>query len=252
MKLRLVSCLVAGIAMLAVSSTVPVAHAGENSDTISIHFGANEPTQGNGSMLNPTDVAGAVPSANWNNAENQGGVLSGLVRDTNGVAVTTGATALWESTNTWSSTGKGEENNNFDPSTGNYALMTGYLDQNTATPSPIFVQIRNLPADLAASTYDVYIYALGGNSAKGGEYTVGNVGPLFLVGGGNMNNGPATGPNFVQAAGTDPAYGPDDYGNYLVFRGFTGGVVTITATNFFGDNPRAPINGVQIVASTGQ
>jgi hypothetical protein len=251
MKQRLFSSLAAGIAILAASSNVPVAQAGVNTDTISIHFGADEPTQGNASALNPADLAGVIPSANWNNAQKSGGVLSGLIRDTNGVAVTTGATALWEATNTWSTTGKGEENNNFDPTTGDYTLMTGYLDQNTATPSPIFVQIRNLPDAFATGTYDVYIYALGANSGKGGEYTVGNVGPLFLVSGGDINGAPSTS-KFVQAAGTDPGYGPEDFGNYLVFKGFTGGVVTITATNLFGNNPRAPINGVQLVATTGQ
>src|SRR5689334_8879583 len=108
MKQRLFLCLVAGIAVLGAGVFVPVAQAGVNTDTISIHFGADEPTQGAGSALNPADVAGVVPSANWNNGQKSGGVLSALVRDTNGVAITTGATALWEATNTWSSTGKGE------------------------------------------------------------------------------------------------------------------------------------------------
>jgi hypothetical protein len=252
MKKRLAFSSVAAVAALAVLAAVPVVQAGTNSDTISIHFGSDEPTGGNQSMLDPSAVAGVVPSANWNNATTKGGVLGALVRDTNGVAITTGATALWETTNTWSSTGKGEENNNFDPATGNYTLMTGYLDQNTAKPSPLFIQIRNLPDDIANGTYDVYIYALGGHSGKGGEYTVGNVGPKFFVGGGDTDNGPFTGPDFKEAKGTDPAYGPDDYGNYIRFQGFTGGVVTITATNFFMSNtgdPRAPINGIQIVVT---
>jgi hypothetical protein len=249
MKKRLVSLAVAAVASLALLATVPLAQAGTNSDTISISFGANEPTQGLGSMLNSCDVAGVVPSMNWNNTSGSGGVQAALIRDTNGAAITTGATVLWESTNTWSSTGKGEENNNFTFGTGDYTLMTGYLDQNTATPSPIFIQVRNLPADIASGTYDVYIYGLGGHSDKGGEYTVGNVGPKFFVAGGDMDNGPLTGPNYVEAAGTDPGYGPDDYGNYIRFQGFTGGVVTITASNFFGNNPRAPINGIQIVVT---
>jgi hypothetical protein len=251
MKQRLVLTSLATVAV-AVLVAVPVVRAGTNSDTISIHFGADEPTGGNQSMLAPCDVAGVVSSANWNNATTKGGVLAALVRDTNGVAITTGATALWESTNTWSSTGKGEENNNFDFGSGDYTLMTGYLDQNTASPSPIFIQIRNLPNDIASGTYDVYIYALGGHSGKGGQYTVGNIGPKFFVPGGDMDNGPFTGPDFKEAAGTDPSYGPDDYGNYIRFQGFTGGVVTITATNYFmsttGD-PRANINGIQIVVT---
>jgi hypothetical protein len=50
-----------------------------------------------------TDVAGVptVASANWNNVSTKGGVSTSLIRDTNGVATTTGATVLWEATNTW-------------------------------------------------------------------------------------------------------------------------------------------------------
>ncbi len=108
------------------------AQASQNGDTISIHFGADEPTQGGGSLLDPADVTGAAgaASANWNNMTKKGGVFTSLVRDTNGGAITTGATVLWEATNTWSSTGKGEENNNFTGA--NATLMTGYLDQNTS------------------------------------------------------------------------------------------------------------------------
>ena len=149
----------------------------------------------------------------------------------------TGATVTWTSDNVWSTP--------ITDQAGNRRLMKGYLD--TGLERATTVTVTGLPA----GAYDVYVYALGGHSAKGGEYTVGNVGPLFLVGGGDMDNGPFTG-KFVQAAGTDPGYGADDFGNYLVFKGFTGGVVTITATNFFGNNPRAPINGVQLVATTGQ
>jgi hypothetical protein len=243
MKKRLVLSLIVGIAVLAALTAVPLAQAGTNSDTISINFGADE--GGGNASLNPTDVAGVVPSANWNNAEKKGGVMTALTRDTNGVAATTGAAVLWECTNTWASKGRGEENNKFDQSTGDYTLMTGYLDQNTSTPSPTFVQIRNLPDDIATGTYDVYIYALGGVPGRGGEYTVNNVGPLYLIAGGDTGQFNSA---FHQAAGTDPGYGSDDFGNYLEFKAQSGPVVTITATNFIGGGaPRAVINGVQIV-----
>jgi hypothetical protein len=103
--------LLPGVVALAVLVLPTVAQAGVNTDTISIHFGADEPTQVSGSVLDPTDVVGvpAVASANWNNVIKKGGVFVGLTRDTNGVATTTDATVLWEATNTWASTGKGEE-----------------------------------------------------------------------------------------------------------------------------------------------
>jgi hypothetical protein len=166
------------------------------------------------------------------------------------VATTTGAAVLWEAWTTFSSQGKGEFNNNFDPGKGDYALMSGYFDQGDA-PAPSIVVVTNLPADMAAGTYDVYLYALGGRSDRGGQYTVNGVGPLYLLVGGDTDQGPATGLNgYVPAKGTDPTYGPDDFGNYLLVAGQTGSTVTITATNLFSGfdtHPRAPLNGIQIV-----
>jgi hypothetical protein len=170
----------------------------------------------------------------------------GLTRDTNGVAATTDATVLWEATNTWASTGKGEENNHFTGA--NHTLMTGYLDENTSTPSPIFVQIRNLPDDIATGTYDVYLYMTNGSPGESaGEYTVNNTGPKYVVAAGD--SGQFSGPDFVQATADDPGYGPDDFGNYVVFGAQTGSVVTITATNISGipGKDRAVLNAVQIV-----
>jgi len=93
---------------------------------------------------------------------------------------------------------------------------------------------------------------LGGRSNRSGQYTVNGVGPLYLVPGGDTDNGPATGINgYVQALGDDPNYGPDDFGNYLLVQGQTGSTVTITVTNLFSGfdtHPRAPLNGIQIVA----
>jgi len=186
-------------------------------------------------------VTGAVPSANWNNAFGMIGEVKQLARDTNGVAMTTDASVMWSATNTWSSTGRGEENNNF---TGpDHDLMRGYLDQNTPTPSTTIIQFTNIPADMAIN-YDVIIYTLGGVPNRGGEYTVNGSAPKFVVASGN---GVFNGPDFIEALGDDPAFGTNDWGNFVAFRGMSGDSVMITATNTFGDVPRAPINGVQIV-----
>jgi hypothetical protein len=248
MKKRMFFSVLAAMAAPAILVIAPVAQAGVNTDTISIHFGADEPTQVSGSMLDPTDVAGvpAVASANWNNVTQKGGVFTGLTRDTNGVATTTDAIVLWEATNTWASTGKGEENNNFTGA--NHTLMTGYLDENTSTPSPIFAQVRNLPNDMATGTYDVYLYMTNGSPGESaGEYTVNAAGPKYVVAAGGT--GQFSGPDFVQATGDDPAYGTTDFGNYVVFGAQTGSVVTITATNNSGisGKDRAVLNAVQIV-----
>jgi hypothetical protein len=261
MKKHLVSTLIAGVAFIALLAAVPAAQAGTTSDSISIHFAADEPTQTGGSMLDPSEVAGVVPSANWNNATTRGGVLSGLVRDTNGVATTTDATVLWEAWATFASHDKSaaENNSTFDPTTADYKVMLGYLDPQKGpvagstndAPSPSIVVVTNLPANIASGTYDVYVYGLGGRSNRGGEYTVNGAGPLYLLAGGDTDQGPATGQNgYVLAKGTDPAFGADDFGNYLLFQGQTGSTITITGSNTFSGfdtHPRAPLNSIQIV-----
>lgn len=264
MNKHLVSAWIAPIAVLALLGSLPRAQAGVTSDTISVHFGVEEPKALGGSMLFQGDIAGVVPSDNWNNASVDpniaqsdfgSGFNSGLTRDTNGVAVTTNASVLWHADGAWSSTGRGEENNNFDPSTADHTLMSGYLDHSHNFPTPTIVVISNLPSDIATGTYDVYVLALGGVSNRGGQYTCNSSGPLYMLVGGPSSNGPFTGPMYVQATGDDPSYGPDDYGNYVVFPNQTGGTVVVTATQYVDGGvivdhtgyPRAPINGVQIV-----
>jgi hypothetical protein len=241
MKRDFLSTLIASIAVLAVWGAVPLAQAGVNSDTISIHFAVEEPKALGGSMLFQGDIAGVVPSDNWNSAmvdpsvaqsDYGSGFNSGLTRDTNGVAVTTNASVFWHADGAWSSTGRGEENNNFDPLSADHTLMSGYLDHGHNFPSPTVMVISNLPSDIATGTYDVYVLALGGVSNRGGQYTCNNSGPLYLLAGGPSSNGPFTGPTYVQAKGDDPNYGSNDYGNYLVFPNQTGGTIAITSTQY--------------------
>jgi hypothetical protein len=275
MKKRLMSFLIAGVAGLPVLAAVPAAQAGTNSDSISIHFGAEQPTEVNGSMLAPTDVAGVIESANWNNTTGNTGTATGLIEDKNGVATTSSAQVFWQATNTWASTGKSEEGNNFTDA--NKTLMSGYLDMSTAYPSFTYIQVSNLPASFSG-TYDLYIYAMGSYPGKGGECTVIGATPSiqWIVGGGlgdpskpgpggsPPQQGQFSGPDFVQALGTDSTFGANgdmsDFGNYLMFPGLSGSTATIIAINLpmpgeakgsilpgYNPNPRAPINGIQLV-----
>jgi hypothetical protein len=277
MKKRLMPTLIAGVAVLAVLAALPVAQAGTSTDSISIAFARDEPN-GAGCALAATDVAGVVQSGNWNNVTTNAGVATGLVEDNNGIATTSSALVSWYSTNTWSSTGRGEEGNLFTGA--DQTLMTGYLDQNTAYPSFTVIQISNLPASFSG-TYDVYILALGGYPGKGGEYTVVGASPSiqWIVTGGTADpnkpqvpgsSGPPhpglyAGPDYVQAIGDDSTFGANgvnqnDFGNYLVWSGVSGPSVTIIATNLpmpgeakgsiqvgYNPNPRAVINAVQVV-----
>jgi hypothetical protein len=273
MKKRILRTLIAGAAILAVLTPIPAVQAGQgNTDTISIAFARDEPN-GAGCALAATDVAGVVASGNWNNVTTNTGTATGLVEDNNGVASTSSAQVFWYCTNTWSSTGRGEEENLFTGA--DHTLMTGYLDQNTAYPSFTVIQISNLPASFSG-TYDIYILALGGYPGKGGEYAVvGNtLARQWIVTGGTAdptksqvpgssgppNPGLYSGPDYVPATGDDPNFGANDFGNYLVFTGVSGASVTIIAANLpmpgeakgsilpgYQPNPRAVINAVQLV-----
>jgi hypothetical protein len=146
---------------------------------------------------------------------------------------------------------------------------------NTAYPSFSVIQVSNLPASFSG-TFDLYIYAMGSYPGKGGEYTVLGATPAiqWIVGGGlgdPSKPGPGgsppqqglySGPDFVQALGTDSKFGQNAFGNYLVFPGLSGPSVTLIAINLpmpgeaagsiqpgYNPNPRAPINGIQLVVN---
>src|SRR5438105_13435501 len=96
MTKRLLSTLLSSVAISALLVAVPVAHAGTGgTDTISIHFGADEPTQAGGSFLAPTDVTGVVSSANWNNEVTNAGVDTAVMEDVNGTVASTSTTVIW-------------------------------------------------------------------------------------------------------------------------------------------------------------
>ena len=225
---------------------------------IGINFGADEPNGQNLGGLADTDVAGVVPQSHWNNTTGNTGTLANLVASAAGTAVTTSASVEWTCDNTWSSTGRGEENNGFSEGP-DRTLMIGYLD--TPTDGETRVTIRNIPAELTSSGYDLYIYALGGVSGRGGAYRVEDLDGNILV--------PTTtvvdrAGNEVQAlpficSSDNPGYfecpGLEDFsvpGNYIVFRGLTAPDIVIVATTQ-GEWPaldRAPINAIQLVKSS--
>src|SRR5438552_4514417 len=178
MDKRPMSAKIAAVAIVALLAVVPIARAGQNgTDTISIHFGANEPSTppvgiDPGSMLAATDVTGVVPSANWNNEIQNTGLDTNLVEDNNGIATQSGGIVFWYATQTWATTNKDpkgkKENNNFQGV--DRTLMTGYLDMASNNPQATFIQIT-LPPTFSA-TYDVYLYTLSGVPGRGGVYAV--------------------------------------------------------------------------------
>jgi hypothetical protein len=196
-------------------------------------------------QLVPSDVTGAPKylAANWNVAEGHGGVLLNLM---NSEGLVTEASLLWEA----NANTDNQNTDNFMFKDPDRKLMSGYLDQNTPTPSPTFIQITGIPDDVAKS-YDVVIYTLTTVPNFGGQYTVitvsGSEQQKFVLAGGN---GVLNGPDFVEASrsgGSDPMFGTSEWGNFVVFPGLSGNAVTITATNQPGG--KAPVNGVQIVSA---
>ncbi|MCD6338807.1 MAG: hypothetical protein J7M29_05435 [Verrucomicrobia bacterium] len=219
---------------------------------IGINFGADEPSGGNLGGLADTDVAGVpgVGQAHWNNTVAETGTMENLVADVDGSAVTTSASVEWAANNTWSSTGRGEENNGFAEGP-DRTLYTGYLD--TTADSTTTIAIHNIPDELTSEGYDVYVYTLGGVPGRGGGYWVedaeGNIlTPIKLV---DAISNP---PGYLEDAGESHS----DPGDYTVFRGLTAPDIVVKASTQasplepgvdlgFGGTQRAPVNAVQLV-----
>ena len=196
-----------------------VAHGAQS---VGIKFASDELN----SSLAPNEVAGVFPQAHWNN---EVGASGGPVHVVDSDGGPTPITVSWQSSNVWSSTGNGEENNQFPPGP-DRKLMSGYLDDvfNATT-----INLANLPADPAG--YDVYVYALGGIGGRSGTYFlapgavqtgVSAVNPQgYLLDGGNLQAG-----DFMLFQGVHP-----DPAGHL----FIGAQAIID---------RAPVNAIELVS----
>jgi hypothetical protein len=218
--------------------------------SLGINFGADEyPDSPNAGELQPGDRAGILTAVqgNWNNATGITGDLANLVADDEGTAVQTSATVEWTSAGTWSSTGRGEENNAF-PQGPDRTMMIGYLDTGNATTTTVTIQ--NVPEALTSSGYDVIVYALGGVSGRGGSYRVLS-GPDAPLSDYKLVTTPASPSEYVE----DEGLSHEQTGNYVVFNAITASTLIVEATttvNPFGGTPRAPINAVQLVQLGGE
>ncbi len=226
---------------------------GSQSYSIGLAFARDEA----GSVLSATDVAGvdAVAQGNWNNLFGANtptdGPVTGIVADKGGSADPTGVSVEYTSNNSWASMGpRGEENNRMVGA--DAVLMTGYLD--TGAPTTTTVTITDIPEALTAKGYDVYAYALGGVAGgRGGGYRVldgdGNVVGDYLL----VNS--VTNPTGWVKADTAPGSNVRVEGNYMIWSGITASKLVIEATTAnglgAGGTQRAPLNAVQLVASSG-
>ncbi|HVT06100.1 MAG TPA: hypothetical protein VHO67_01510 [Polyangia bacterium] len=184
----------------------------------------------------PTEVAGVKPAAHWNSAHGTTGQLTNLAQSD---GTLTAATATWSSPA--GASGPGFWRNNFADAPGDTRMMNGYLDP-LSPAAPATVAVGNLPADMAAAGYDVYVYCTGEvpSDTRTYRYTIG----ATVVTVSQTGPSPTTFTGFVLA----PEGGA---GNYVIFRNVTGSAFTLTATPASGSVTRAPVNGIQIVSPSG-
>jgi hypothetical protein len=201
--------------------------------SIAVNFGADEP---NGARSDVTGPAGVLGTAIWNNVDGPAGTAMNLDGvDSGGTATTTSAGVTWSTTNTWSSQGRGEENNTA-PDGNDRNLMTGYLDQDAAGVTTT-VELTGLDS-FFTTPVDVYVYIQGGVNGRGGDYTIGAETQTHTV-------TAAFDGTYLLNDGTNPMGS-----NYLIFENVSGGSFMLTAMNNIGGTPRAGINAVEIVGES--
>ena len=197
-----------------------------------------------GTPMASTEVAGAVPEANWNNAYGNSGSVSSLV-DSTGAA--TQASVDWKSTNMWSLP--------IQDAPGNNRMMKGYQDNSNTRPTVIHVS--NIPASYGS--YDVYVYFDGGNGSKA---RAANYRIVTQGSGGNTFSGCPQGAmhsgtiiSGLDAANTDfsgafTLAAGGSAGNYVVFPNCHGTSFTLLPVHGASADGayRAPVNGIQIIS----
>jgi hypothetical protein len=128
---------------------------------------------------------------------------------------------------------------------GDFRLMRGYLD--TTNNSTTIVIVSSVPY----ASYDVYVYGRGGaDEDRQGNYYVNDPGldspkPLYNLGGDFFLG------TYVENGDSSTMTG----GNYVVFHGESGDSLMVFANpdqSFRASFPRAPLNGIQIVDTSGE
>jgi MYXO-CTERM domain-containing protein len=227
------------VAALAGASAVQAAVVGTS---LSINFvggaGTDPPTPGQ--TLLATDVAGLIPSANWNNAADASGTLNTLVADINGVATPIpGSSFTWATNNNWSTDAENNTSQFINPA--DEKMMSGYADiagPTTANPTPVPRQF--VLSGLPNGVYDVIVYTMTAvNNRDSGNIAVNGVNKKSIT--------PLT-PSTTFIPGGGPG-GADNVGglpgNFNLYPAVavTGGTITfdMNAVTF-----RTAINGIQV------
>ena len=207
---------------------------------LGLNFASTDPDVATSELL-PTEAAGVISHANWNNLTGATGTgVGSLVYDLNGTSTPSTATVTWTSPNTWRSGG-----NNQLPVGPQRKLMSGYIDTGNTAATGITLSVDNIDAALRATPYDVYVYFVSDSNAnRGGGYTLTPAGGTAIVKYGSTMGSPTT---HIEDPGTDADITID--GTYLRYTGLTASSFTlVTNTELTTPNGfRAPINAIQIV-----
>ncbi|HEY0074454.1 MAG TPA: hypothetical protein VGB77_10150, partial [Abditibacteriaceae bacterium] len=194
---------------------------------ISLDFVGGSATNGTPAALAATEVAGVVAVPNWNAAPSNEGSLTALKSNGGGA---TSAASTWTCLNTAST--------EISESAGNARMMKGYLSGNNTSLTQ--VQVTNLPTNFTSGGYDVYVYTDGINptATRTGDFVIGNS---------TLRNTDEQNLNFE---GRFVQTGSSEVGNYVVFTNLTSSSFILSAIPGVSTDttPRAPLNGLQIVA----
>ncbi|WP_310393778.1 Ig-like domain-containing protein [Hymenobacter sp.] len=183
--------------------------------------------QGSGQVLNPTDVAGVLPRANWNNSAN--------VASTSDLLDEEGSNTGAKVTNTLPSNYRSA-----DPTTsGDRKMMQGYIASFDGTTRSITVS--NLPPIFADSLYDVYVYW--GNQDGDNDYVRYSLNGRSFWLRDNTNRWDGT-HTLSNAPSAETAV---NGGSFVVFRGQTGATVKLDVRAY--GTFRGGVSGIQIVRS---
>ncbi|HEX8913277.1 MAG TPA: hypothetical protein VF796_13030 [Humisphaera sp.] len=204
--------------------------------------------------VGPTETAGVVAMQNWTSLSTSVGTVGGGPTSLRADDGTAAGSVTW--------VGGTSTNTGLTNSAGNNRMMFGYLDTAGNTAQTV-VTVTGLPASITGAPYAVIVYydTPNGTENRVGRYALSGVttGANTLYGrdaastnfAGTFVQGQTTSPTVVTPGSTfnDAAAQSVAAGNYLVFTDVSGSSFTLTATPYVssGNNPRAPINGMQIV-----
>jgi hypothetical protein len=192
-----------------------------NADTIGVNF-----NNGQFTLLDPTDLVGVVPSENWNNFANNGGI--GLFNPDptelyDSTGSDSGATIAWEVGSSYFNSNNG---------VGNQRMMEGWFGLNADDLG--YIEVEGLSAAYTDPSYDLYVY-FDSDQVAPNERTM-----TFTLNDATSITGKEFPANFT---GTFYEAIDGGTGNFVIFRDLTDSSFTLNADS---DAGRASINGIQI------